>query len=458
MAKNRERNLTVGSPMRLIIGFALPLLFGFLFQQLYNFVDTAIVGKFLGASSLAAVGSTGALNFLVLGFCMGMCSGLVIPVAQAYGARNETELRQYVCNAVYLAAGVSALFALATSLLCPFLLRWMNTPEDILPEAVSYIQFMFAAIPVTVLYNLSAGILRSLGDSRTPVLYLAMASLLNIALDLLFILTLHLGVQGAAMATVISQLASGIGCVVTMIRRFPILRMSGDDRRVRPAMIRHLFGIGAPMGLQFSITAIGSLILQVAVNGLGTVAVAAVTAGSKVSQIFSCVIDSLATTMATYAGQNTGARRVDRVRRGLRAASIIGCVYCAAAFLIVLFFGKSIISLFMDSGEATGGVVDAAYRFITINMAMYIPLLFVNIVRLTVQGMGFTRVAMLAGVFEMVARTLVAVVLVPLLGFTGACLASPAAWVAADSFLIPCYFRVSRRLEKRFAHGEPAAA
>lgn len=451
MARSTVRDLTQGSPMRLVLGFATPLLFGFVFQQLYSIVDTAIVGRFLGSEALAAVGSTGSINFLILGFCMGICSGFAIPIAQAFGAREETELRRYAVHAAYLSGLISVAMAVITGLACPWMLRLMNTPEEILPDAVRYIRVIFLGIPATVLYNMASGVLRSLGDSKTPVYFLVLASVVNIALDLVLILATPMGVAGAALATVISQVAAGIGCLITMRRRFPILRCDREDLRWRPLHARKLLGIGVPMGLQYSITAIGSVVLQVSVNGLGTVAVAAVTAASKLCNFFNCVFDALATTIATFSGQNMGARKLRRIDEGLKASALIGVVYCAAAFLVMWLAGRTLLGLFISAGDANAAEVSAlGYRFLLINGAFYIPLLFVNIVRLSIQGMGYTRLAMLAGVCEMIARTLVGVLLVPAFGFTAACFASPVAWIFADAFLFPSYFTIMKRLRMRF--------
>lgn len=447
MAKSPVKDLTVGSPMKLVWGFAVPLLFGFVFQQMYNFVDTAIVGRTLGSSALAAVGATGSLNFLILGFCMGICSGFSIPIAQSFGARNEAELRRYVTNSVWLAAGSSVVLAVITALGTRTMLIWMHTPADILDDAVSYIQLIFATIPVTILYNLSGGILRALGDSKTPVYYLVLASIINVALDVFCIVQLGMGVAGAAVATVVSQLVAGLGCVISMKRRFPILKFSRDDWRFRPLFARRLINIGVPMGLQYSITAIGSVVLQVSVNALGTVAVAAVTAASKLSMVFCCVFDALATTMATFAGQNMGAKKLDRIHQGLRAAAILGVVYCVLALLVIWLWGRQLITLFVSAGDHA--VVEEAYQFLMINAAFYIPLLFVNIVRLSIQGMGFTQTAVLAGFCEMIARVVVGVFFVPMLGFPAAAFASPVAWVAADLFLFPCYFVIMKRMRRR---------
>ena len=447
MPRSAVKDLTQGSPVRLVLGFAAPLLFGFLFQQLYSFVDTAIVGRYLGAEALAAVGSTSSLNFLILGFCMGICSGFAIPVAQAFGAKDEVELRRYVAHSVYLCAVISVLMALATGLLCPLLLRLMDTPEEIMQGAVDYIQLIFYAIPVTVTYNMASGVMRSLGDSKTPVVFLAMAAIINIVLDIVFILVFHMGVRGAALATVISQAASGLGCVLVIIKRYPILRMTREDLIFRPFLARQLMGMGIPFGLQYSITAVGSVIMQTSVNGLGTIAVAAVTAGGKLNSFFVCVFDALATTMATFVGQNIGARKLERIDQGLRAAAGIGITYSVLAAVAVWLWGDNLAGLFISADEGT--VITLAHQFIKANSAFYILLLYVNILRFSIQGMGFTKLAMFAGMAEMVARTLVAVAFVPFFGFGAACFANPAAWIAADLFLFPCYVKCMKKLRLR---------
>ena len=449
------RDLTRGNPMRLVISFAAPLLFGVLFQQLYSFVDTAIVGQYLGAVKLAAVGATGSVNFLVIGLCLGFCSGFSIPIAQAFGAREEEELRRCVWHAAVLSAVFSVMFGAAATMLCKPMLRLMNTPEEIIDSSARYIRIIFAAIPCCVLYNMASGILRALGDSKTPVLFLVLASLVNIVLDLFLIVVCHMDVAGAAVATAISQLVSGLGCVLVMIRRFPILHLSPENKRFSAPLARHMLSVGLPMGLQFSITAIGSVVVQWSVNGLGVNAVAAVSAAGKLSAFFACVFDALSSTMATFAGQNIGARKLDRVGQGLKSAAILGIGYCLLAFGAVMLFARPLLGLFID-GQADPAVTEMGIRFLRVNASFYIPLLFVNIVRLCIQGMGYTRVAMLAGLFEMVARTAVAVFLVPALGFSGACFANPAAWVMADVFLIPCYLRIMRTLRGRVLPSVPA--
>lgn len=440
------KDMTNGSPMKLILGFSVPLLFGFLFQQFYNLVDTLIVGRFLGVEALAAVGSTGSLNFLIIGFCMGVCNGFAIPLAHRFGAGDYRGLRAYMMNAVYLAIAFSVVMTVATVAFCRPILQLMRTPDNIIDQAYIYIVIIFAGIPVTYLYNLVAGVIRSMGDSKTPVVFLTLASALNIILDLVFIMAFHMGVAGAAWATVISQGVSGVGCLLYTMKKFEILHTSEDERKVNYSYMRALCGMGVPMGLQYSITAIGSVILQSAVNTLGSNAVAAMTAGSKIGMFFCCPFDALGSTMATYGGQNVGAKKLDRISQGLKSCSILGIGYSIIAFLILMVTGEELALFFVESAEAE--VIANVQLFLLVNSAFYIPLAFVNIVRFLIQGMGYSKFAILAGVFEMVARTLVGFAFVPLFGFAAACFASPVAWVFADIFLLPAYFHVFKKTKK----------
>lgn len=452
MQKSEVKDLTVGSPMKLILSFAVPMLLGFLFQQFYNMVDTIIVGKCLGVSSLAAVGSTGSINFMIIGFCTGACSGFAIPVAQKFGAGDYKGMRKFVANAGWLSAVFAVVMTTVVGALCMNILQWMNTPEDIIQGAYDYIFVIFLGIPVTYLYNMLAGIIRSLGDSKTPVYFLLLSSLLNIGLDFFTILGLGMGVGGPALATVISQGISAVLCLIYMIRHYPILHMKDGEWKPDGRMLGTLCGMGIPMGLQYSITAIGSVVLQTAVNSLGSMAVAAVSTGSKVSMFFCCPFDALGGTMATYAGQNVGAKKLDRVKEGLKAASLIGIVYSLIAFVILFFGGKYIALLFMDADQTE--IIGRVAMFLIGNSMFYIPLTFVNVVRFTIQGMGFSTFAILAGVCEMAARSFVGFCLVPVFGFLPACFASPLAWIFADAFLIPAFFHCMKKLKVLF--GETA--
>ena len=432
------RDLTTGSPMRLIIGFALPTLFGMLFQQLYNMVDAMIVGKLLGSAALAAVGSTGSVNFFVIGFCMGVCNGFAIPVAQRMGAGEPSKMRRYVANAAWLSVLFAVVLTVATGLLCRQILTVMLTPADIFANAYAYIFVIFMGIPATFLYNLLAGVIRSLGDSKTPVYFLALSSVLNILLDFALILGFQAGVAGAAIATVASQGVSGVACLFYMMKKYPILRMTKEERRLDLHSCGVLCAMGIPMGLQYSITAIGSIVLQSSVNALGSLYVAAVAAGGKVYQLLACPFDAMGATMATYCGQNVGACRLDRLSRGIRSCALLGLGYSVIAFCAMLRFAPQCALLFLDSRELDAALLtQLAARYILIQSAFFFPLSLVNIVRFSIQGMGFSPFAILAGVLEMAARTGVGMLLVPAFGYTAACFASPAAWVCADLFLIP---------------------
>ncbi len=447
--KNTTKDMTVGKPMSLILGFSVPLLFGMLFQQFYSLVDTIIVGKCIDANALAAVGSTGSVNFLIIGFCTGICSGFSIPVAQRFGAADHAGMRKMIWNSAWLSLVFAAVMTVLVSLLCGKILRLMHTPADIYEQAHSYIFIIFLGIPVTFLYNMLSGIIRSLGDSKTPVLFLILSSGLNIGLDLLFILVFGMDVEGAAYATVISQLVSGVCCLVFMMRRFAILRPeSRHELLFDPHCALILCNMGIPMGLQYSITAIGSVILQTSVNNLGTTAVASVTAGNRLGCFLMCPFDAMGSTMATYGGQNTGAKKLDRVREGLKACTLLGAVYSVIAFLFILFAGRYMLLLFLDAGETV--ILGMAYRFLFTNVVFYFPLALVNIIRFLIQGMGYPRFAMLAGVCEMVARAGVGFGIVPLAGFPAVGFASPAAWILADLFLIPAFFHVYRRTQRLF--------
>ena len=446
MAGSSAKDMTVGSPMKLILGFAVPLLFGFLFQQFYSVVDTIIVGKTLGVNALAGVGATGSVNFLVIGFCMGVCNGFAIPVAQKFGAKDYVTMRKFIANSVWLSAAFAVVMTVLVSVFCRQILTLMRTPEDIFEDAYIYILIIFIGIPATYLYNILSGIIRAIGDSKTPLVFLVISSVLNIGLDLLLIMVFKMGVAGAAVATVLSQLISGILCLIYLVYKFEILRVQKDEWKMDLHLMVILCSMGVPMGLQYSITAIGSVILQTAVNTLGSVAVAATTAGSKVSLFFCCPYDALGSTMATYGGQNVGAKRLDRIGKGLLSCSILGIVYSIAAFVVMYFFGDKFALMFLDAGETE--ILQNAQMMLVINSAFYIPLTFVNVIRFLIQGMGYSTFAILAGVFEMVARTLAGVFLVPEFGYIGACFASPLAWIFADLFLFPAYFSVMKRLHK----------
>ena len=448
VGKTMTKDLTSGSPLKVILLFSLPLVLGNLFQQFYALADTIIVGRFCGVSALASVGATGSVNYLILGFVIGVCNGFAIPIAQLFGARDYKDLRRHVANAAWLCMAASVVLTISTVALTRPMMQLMQTPDDIIDGAVIYIGWIFAGIPFIFLYNMVAAIMRALGDSKTPLYFLILTSALNIGLDLLFIVPFHFGVFGAALATDISQVISGVLSFVYLRRKFDVLKMEKDDLAFSKKASIRLLSIGIPMGLQCSITAIGSVIMQWAVNVLGSTAVAAVTAAGKTQSLLTVPMESVGTAMATYAGQNLGASRMDRVRQGVNSAMLIILVYGVGSALILHFTDVQIMSLFLDTAKEVD-IVAMGREYLFWNSVFFVPLGALIVWRYSIQGLGFSSLAMLAGVAEMVARTAVAIVLVPILGYFGAELSNPAAWIAACLFLYPAYRWTCRQLDNR---------
>lgn len=442
MAQLRE--MTTGPSLPLIFNFTLPLLLGNLLQQTYSLVDAAIVGKFLGINALASVGASTSVVFLILGFCNGCCGGFAIPVAQKFGARDYVTMRRYVSVSLKIAGVMSVIIALLTSLLCAFILRTMQTPENIFQGAYSYLLVTFIGVPCTFFYNLLSSIIRALGDSKTPFWFLLFSTILNIILDLFCILIMGWGVTGAAVATVFSQGVSAVLCYFYMYRKFDILKTEPSDRRFRPELARQLMYIGVPMGLQFSITAIGSIMLQSANNALGTACVAAFTATMRIKMFVMCALDSLGMAMATYSGQNYGAGKPGRIWQGIKSASLMMIIYVAVVAALIWGFADKFALLFISADE-TEIIADTAL-FLHFNVSFFPLLGMLSILRYSIQGAGYTKLAMFSGVSEMIARVLVSVIIVPLWGFVGVCVGDPTAWLFANLFLIPAFIYVYRRL------------
>ena len=436
------KDMTTGSPVKLILGFAFPMFLGMLFQQFYSMVDTMLVGQFLGVNPLAGVGSTGSLNFMVIGFCTGVCSGFAIPVAQMFGAKQESELRKFVTNSAWLSIVFSIVLTTAVAILCRQILIWMNTPEEIFDYAYDYIFVVFLGIPCTFLYNLLSSIIRSLGDSKTPVIFLAISSVLNIGLDLLLILVIPMGVAGAAWATVIAQGFSGLVCLLYMRKKYPILHATKEEWMPRRRYMMQLCGIGIPMGLQYSITAIGTMMVQTSLNILGSTLVAAFTAANKIEQVVTQAYVAMGTTMATYGAQNMGAGNVPRIRQGFKACTILGVIYSFIAAAFVMTVGKYMTYLFVS--ENVGVIMDSVEIYLWCIGICFIPLAVVNIYRNGIQGLGYGLLPMMAGVAELVGRGAVAVAAAKQRSYTGACMASPAAWILAGSLLLVMYYYIMK--------------
>lgn len=433
--------------MRLILGFSLPLLLGFLMQQFYNVVSMIVVGRFIGVEAFAGVGVTGGINFMTIGLCVGLCSGLAIPVAQKFGAGDYEMMRRFIANGVWLSIIFTIILTALTVIFCEAILTAMRTPADIYEHSYSYMLILFCGIPTVFLYNFAAGIMRSIGDSKTPMKILMVSTVIHLLLSFLFVVFIDGGTAGVAYSTNISQLISGLLCLIILIRKFPILRLKKDEWRWQSDLAKTSCKMAIPMGIQYSITAIGSVILQSAVNTLGSAAAASVAAAIRVSVFFSVPFETLGNAMTTYAGQNVGAGRLDRLDAGLKASVTLACLYSIAAYAIIFVFGRNMTMIFVDPSEAY--VLDNATLYLRIMAAFYIPLALVNIYRFMIQGMGYGMLAIIAGVCELIARTMAAFILVPLFGFVGAAFASPLAWLLADMFLIPAYHYCKRQLTEK---------
>ena len=446
MANSKE--MTGGAVFPLLFSFTMPLLLGNLLQQTYSLIDAAIVGKFLGINSLAAVGASTSVIFLILGFCNGCCAGFGIPVAQKFGARDYATMRRYVAVGLQLATVMSVVIAAVSGFYCRDILRGMQTPGNIFDGAYDYLFVTFIGIPCTFFYNLLASIMRALGDSKTPFWFLLYSTVLNVFLDLFCILVLGWGVMGAAIATVFSQGLSAILCYLYMLRKFPILRAtSSEDRRFHTGLARTLLAMGVPMGLQFSITAIGSIMLQSANNALGTACVAAFTSAARIKMFFICAFESLGIAMATYCGQNYGAGKPERILQGIKVSSLMMLTYAAATWMILMLGSRSLALLFVAPSEVE--ILDYTEQFLHISCWFFPAVGLLCILRYAIQGVGFSNLAMLSGVSEMIARILVSLYAVPAFGFLGVCFGDPLAWVAADLFLIPAFLYVYKKIKKR---------
>lgn len=427
--------MTQGNPLKVMLQFAFPLLIGNLLQQTYNIIDAAIVGQSLGAQALASVGASTSVQFLVLGFCMGSCTGFGIPVAKYFGAGDLKHMKNIIFNGAVLTAVIAVIITVLCTLLCPWILQVLSVQSDIYANAYSYLMIIFLGLPFTLLYNYLSSILRAVGDSRTPFLFLAFSAVLNIFLDLFFILVAGWGCAGAAFATIAAQAISGILCLIVIIRRMEVLWLSKENRVVRGDSITELLQMGLPTGLQFSITAIGSMVMQSANNGLGGDYVSAFTAGAKLKQFTMCPFDAIATSVSVFCSQNYGAGKIDRIHKGLRQGIAVGVGYGLFAGLILIFAGRPLSMIFVSKDAS--GVLDASAKYLRCMGYFYWSLGILNVTRMVTQGLGHSGRAFFSGVMEMIARTIVSLGFVEAFGYTAICFADQTAWIAACCYIAP---------------------
>ncbi|MDR1017504.1 MAG: MATE family efflux transporter [Lachnospiraceae bacterium] len=425
------KKMTSGSPAKLIIAFTLPLLIGNIFQQLYSMADTWIVGRTLGVNALAAVGSTGSLTFFIIGLIQGLTSGLTIITANRFGAGDEEGVRKSFGAGIWITFIFSIIIMVFTGLFTRQILEMMRTPEAIIDGAYKYLIIIFLGILATSAFNLLSNVIRALGDSKTPLIFLVVACIVNIILDFGFILVLHTGVEGAAYATIIAQLVSDILCVIYIIKKLPILHIKPSDFKVSKHDLEVHIKLGLPMGFQVSIIAIGAIILQIVLNGLGTVAVAGYTAAQKIDQIAVQPMNSFGLTMATYTAQNYGAGKIKRIKSGVFQCVLISVSFAICIGLVNVFLGYQLSGFFVSSAPK---VLRLSQTYLQINGALYVILSLLFILRNTIQGLGSVIVPTLAGIMELIMRTFAAIILAKSMGFAGVSWASPLAWAGA---LIP---------------------
>lgn len=434
------KKMTEGRPTVLILSFALSLMAGNIFQQLYTVVDTMVVGKGLGVQALAALGSADWMNWMVLGIIQGLTQGFGILMAQEFGAKHEDMLRKVIGNSVCLSVIFMVVLTAAGEAMVSPVLRLLQTPEDIIGNASLYLRIMFAGIPVVMLYNLLACILRALGDGRTPLNAMVVASFTNIGLDILFVLVFHLGIAGAAAATLIAQLVSAFFCIYH-IRKIEMLSFRKSDFRLHQGMTKKLLFLGSPMAFQNAIIAVGGMIVQFVVNGFGVIFIAGFTATNKLYGLLEIAATSYGYAMVTYVGQNLGAGKIRRIKQGVRSAVIIGTITAVIIAVIMLLGGKYILGLFIsgtpEEYEMTMGI---AYYYLAI-MSICLPILYLlHVLRSAIQGMGNTVLPMLSGIAEFIMRTLSALLLPALAGQNGIFFAEILAWAGADVILVTSYF------------------
>ncbi|WP_424350042.1 MATE family efflux transporter [Latilactobacillus sp. 5-91] len=442
-------DLTKGNPLKLIIMFTGPLLIGNIFQQLYSVIDTLIVGRTIGVDALAAVGSTGGLNMLIIGFCTGTTAGLSIMTAQRYGAQDYKGVKRSFATSIVISAVITLILTVISVIFARYILVIMKTPASIIVDAQKFITIIFAGIFASMAFNLLSNIIRALGDSRTPLFFLVIGVIVNILFDFIFILGLHMGVEGAGYATVSAQIIAAILCLVYIYRRIPILVLRRKDFKITKKDITDHLKVGLPMGFQSSIIAIGSIVLQIMLNTLGASAVAAYTAAGKIDQLATQVGNSFGIALATYAAQNYGAREYGRISKGVRQTLTVSIIFSLVMGALIIIFGRPLVNLFI--GDQQPHVTALAQIYFRFNSSSYFILAILFAIRYTLQGLGQSFIPTLAGIAELFMRIFAGIILVRMLGFTGASMANPLAWIGSCLVLLSSYFKTMQQLKRRAA-------
>lgn len=441
-----ELDMTKGKPAGLIARFIIPIIIGNIFQQLYSMVDTIIVGRYVGMKALAAVGATGSITFLILGFTQGLTTGFTVMTAQRFGAKDREGMKKSIGSAAILSVIVTIVMTFISMACMDGLLRLMHTPEDIFDMTKSYIMIICAGICCSVLYNILASILRAIGNSMVPLVLLVISSVVNIVLDYVLIVYGNMGVAGAAYATIISQGISGVLCLIYIIWKVPALHVEKKHFLLDRQYVRNQLGVGIPMALQFSITAVGTIMVQSALNLLGSTVVASFSVSGKVEQLVTQPFGAMGVTMATYCAQNRGINDLDRIKSGVKVANVMSAIYAVAVYALLFPVLPYAIRLFIT--ENVDMVYGYAKTYITICGIFFIPLGMIFIFRNALQGCGFGFVPMMGGVVELVSRSVVAFAAARMLSYEGVCFADPSAWLTAGIFLWIAYRVLFKRMER----------
>ena len=440
-------DLTKGKPLKLIFWFTIPLLIGNIFQQFYSLSDTLIVGQTLGVKALAAVGSTGSVQFLIIGFAQGLTAGLSILTAQYFGAKDYKGVRRSFAISIVVSLIVGMILTILSMFFVDHILVLMQTPPDIMNDARTFLQIMLGGMLAPIAFNLLSNIIRALGDSRTPLWFLIISSLINIGLELLFILGFHWGIAGAGWATILAQLIATVMCLVYIILKVPILHIGRRHFKLVWSEVKAHLNVGLPMAFQMSIIAIGTIVLQAALNSLGTNSVAATTAAQKIDQVATQPLMSFGVTMATFAAQNFGAHKYERIIKGVKQTMWLSGSFSVAAGLIEIIWGKQLVGLFV--GHQDMAVLNLSQTYFNIIGSTYIFLSMLFIMRNTLQGLGRSAIPTLAGAAELFMRVFAALILVRLLAYPGACMSEPLAWIGSCAVLLPAYVKAVRELRQR---------
>lgn len=450
MVESNAKAMTHGSPIKVIMNFALPLLLGNLFQQTYNIADAAIVGKCLGSNALGAVGVSSSIQFMIFGFVLGITCGFAIPIANSFGAKKEKEMRQYV----YIGAVLTTIIAIVVTILCALnvdgIMRMIKTPEELFQEGRTYLLIIFLGMPCTLFYNYLAAVIRAIGDSKTPTIFLVISSIINIVLDYFLIVPVGMGVAGAAIATISSQLVSGIMCYILIKRKVTLLQLREEDRVMDKKMAMHLLNMGVPFSFQMSLTAFGTMVLQAANNGLNSIVyVTGFTAASKIRQFMIAPFDAFAASITTYCSQNYGANEIDRIKEGIRKLTVVVLLFSLFVAVLFYFCGEQLSLIFISKDDPDMvAVLQASAKILAWSGAGFFTLGLEICLRAAAQGIGFSHQAMISGLIDMIGRIFIALAFVPTKGFLAVCIADPFAWLVGMIYVIPMTYFAVRKVER----------